>query len=86
MFTYYLKKEDFSSNKKTILENEHFKVETFKYSSGIEAVNLINSKGFTTILPFYGQIIWDVVFDDVSLTMDHMFKEPKLGSEWNRRA
>ncbi len=81
MFTYYLKKEDFSSNKKTILENEHFKVETFKYSSGIEAVNLINSKGFTTILPFYGQIIWDVVFDDVSLTMDHMFKEPKLGSE-----
>lgn len=81
MFTYFFKKEDFTAEKKVLLQNEHFTIETFRYASGIEAVNMINSKGYVTILPYYGQIIWDVVFNDQSLTMDHMFKEPKKGNE-----
>lgn len=81
MYTYYLNRDHFSSTKKVILENEHFKVETFIYPSGIEAVTIHNSKGYVTILPYYGQIIWDVVFNDQSLTMENMFKEPKKGTE-----
>lgn len=81
MFTYFFKKEDFTSEKKVILQNEHFIIETFRYASGIEAVNMINSKGHVTILPYYGQMIWDVVFNGKSLTMDHMFKQPKKGKE-----
>lgn len=81
MYTYFLNKEDFSSTQKAVLENEHFKVETFKYSSGIEALKVSNSKGYMTILPYYGQIIWDVVFNGQSLTMENMFTEPKKGTE-----
>lgn len=79
MYTYYLDKADFSSTKKVILKNKHFKVETFTYSSGIEAVTIHNSKGYITVLPYFGQIIWDVVFNDTSLTMKNMFTEPKKG-------
>lgn len=81
MYTHYLNRKDFSTNKKIILENPNFKVETFKYSSGIEAITIYNSKGHITVLPYYGQIIWDVVFNDRSLTMENMFDEPKLGTE-----
>lgn len=81
MYTYYLNRNNFSSIKKVILENENFKVETFKFKSGVEALNIINSKGYVTILPFYGQIIWDVVFNEKSLTMENMFDEPKKGNE-----
>ena len=48
--------------------------------SGIEAIKLINSKGFIIVLPFYGQIIWDAQFNGHSLTMKNMFSEPKLGA------
>ena len=81
MYRYYLKKEDFAHKKAIILENDNFKVESFIYPSGIHAINIINSKGFITLLPYYGQIIWDVNFHGISLTMKNMFDEPKIGSE-----
>lgn len=81
MYTYFLTKEDFSSAGKVLLENTNFKVENFAYSSGIEALKISNSKGYVIVLPYYGQIIWDVVFDNQSLTMENMFKEPKKGTE-----
>lgn len=81
MYTHYLNKEDFSSTKKVILKNDYFKVETFIYASGIEAITIHNTKGYITVLPYYGQIIWDVVFNKTSLTMKNMFEEPKLGIE-----
>lgn len=81
MYTYFLHKENFSSTGKVLLENENFKVESFKYKSDIEALKISNSKGYVIILPYYGQIIWDVVFEKQSLTMENMFNEPKKGME-----
>lgn len=81
MYTINLEKENFKEKTVEILKNDHFTVETFKYASSIEGLKIANSKGYITVLPFYGQIIWDVVFDGKSLTMEHMFKEPKIGNE-----
>lgn len=73
----YLNREWFSNEHKIILNNEDFCVEIFKYASGIEALTLKNTKGYITLLPYMGQIIWDVKFNDVDLTMKNMFNQPK---------
>ncbi|MGR6980022.1 aldose 1-epimerase family protein [Testudinibacter sp. P27/CKL/0425] len=74
-------KESFGTDKKILLQNDNIIVEGFKYQSGIEAIKASNSKGFVTILPFYGQIIWDANFNGHSLKMKNMFTEPKCGTE-----
>ncbi|WP_439328183.1 aldose 1-epimerase family protein [Lonepinella sp. BR2357] len=75
----YLCKQQFSSVEQVIFQNDHFTAVSFKYDSGIEAINLMNSKGFVTVLPFYGQIIWDAEFNGQTLKMKNMFSEPKVG-------
>lgn len=75
----YLCKEQFSEKERIIFKNEKFTVTGFKYSSGIEAIKLTNSKGFVIVLPFFGQIIWDAKFNGHSLKMKSMFREPKYG-------
>ena len=39
----------------------------FRYESGICAVKIENSKGYITVLPFDGQMVWDAVFCGRSL-------------------
>lgn len=73
-------KSYFSEKENIIFENKDFTVTAFKYPSGIEAINVTNSKGFITILPFYGQMIWNAEFLGQNLKMKNMFSEPKLGS------
>ncbi|TNH05072.1 DUF4432 family protein [Testudinibacter sp. TR-2022] len=73
--------ELFSREKKILLQNSQITVEGFKYNSGIEAIKISNQKGFITVLPFYGQIIWDAYFNGHSLKMKNMFSEPKCGTE-----
>jgi hypothetical protein len=53
-----------------------FRVSTFRYSSGIEALRLANKRGYIDVLPFRGQQIWRAVFDGRDLTMKSMFDEP----------
>ncbi|WGE89164.1 aldose 1-epimerase family protein [Actinobacillus arthritidis] len=76
----YLLKEQFNREEQIIFENETLKAVSFKYNSGVEAIKLINSKGFITVLPFYGQIIWDAEFNGQTLKMKNMFSEPKQGT------
>lgn len=73
----YLDREWFGNEHKIILNNEAFSVEIFKYPSGIEALTLKNTKGYITLLPYMGQIIWEVKFNDIDLTMKNMFNQPK---------
>ncbi|MBK1665306.1 DUF4432 domain-containing protein [Rhodospirillum rubrum] len=49
----------------------------FRYDSGIEAIRLTNARGHLVVLPFFGQMIWDAVFDGVDLTMTNMFPQPR---------
>lgn len=62
-----------------LFKNDNFTVTTFVYESGIEGIKLENSRGALTILPFHGLIIWDAVFDNISLKMKDMFKQPLPG-------
>lgn len=62
-----------------LLKNNSFKVQTFKYPSGVEAVKIENTRGYLVILPFEGLIIWDAFFDGISLKMKDMFSQPYPG-------
>lgn len=73
--------EQFDHYSQELLRNEHFTVNSYKFSSGIEAITIKNDRGFVTILPFYGQMIWDAEFDGVSLKMSNMFSEPQYGHD-----
>ena len=64
----FLNKEWFTSEDKVILSNEYFNIKIFKYPSGIEGLTLENKKGYITLLPYMGQIIWDAKFNDIDLT------------------
>ncbi|AKK05180.1 putative DUF4432 family protein [Corynebacterium mustelae] len=77
MFKLPLSKEWFTLEPRTLVTHEEFIVTGWQYPSGVAAVKIENSRGSIEILPFMGQIIWDVVFDGVSLTMKNMFNEPK---------
>ncbi|GAF38885.1 hypothetical protein FC83_GL001545 [Agrilactobacillus composti DSM 18527 = JCM 14202] len=70
----------FSKDTFNLYEDDAFEVTTFVYPSGIEALNIKNSKGYLTVLPFYGLIIWDAVFDNISLKMKDMFSQPLPGT------
>lgn len=49
----------------------------FKYNSGIEAITLGNSQGHITVLPYFGQMIWDVEFRQIKFKMYNFYDEPK---------
>lgn len=76
-----LSASQFSETPRTLLDNANFKVELFRYPAGIEAVRMENSRGYVIVLPFYGQMVWDAVFDDRSLTMGNGFKQPLPGKD-----
>lgn len=71
-----LARDQFHPTPSTLLESETFRVELFRYPSGIEAVRLHNRRGSVTVLPFLGQMIWEVQFDGHNLTMGHSFRQP----------
>jgi hypothetical protein len=75
-----LRREQFHEMPSTLLRNETFHVELFRYPAGVEAVRISNPRGTVIVLPFYGQMVWDANFDGHSLTMGHSFKQPLMGS------
>ncbi len=77
MITIPLNKAQFNHEKRIVAHSAHFEINGFKYNSGIEALEIKNSKGRLVILPFMGQMIWDAEFLDTDLCMKNMFREPK---------
>ena len=75
--TFELYKDCFIENERRLLSFEGIEVVSFRYNSGIEAIRIENKRGHIVILPFYGQMIWEAVFDGVDLTMENMFAEPR---------
>lgn len=74
----HLKKDFFSEKEFVLLENKSMRATCFRYSTGVEAVKVENSKGYFIILPFQGQQIWRAGFLGHELTMKTMFDEPVL--------
>ncbi|MGW6299681.1 aldose 1-epimerase family protein [Peribacillus butanolivorans] len=75
--TIELQREFFKESSKVIFTNGEFIVKLFRYPSGIEAIELTNSRGRMVVLPYMGQMIWDLEFDGVNLKMKSMFSQPK---------
>lgn len=64
-----------------LYSNENFTITTSRFNSDIECLMIKNSRGFITVLPYYGQMIWDAQFDGLSLKMDNMFSQPQYGND-----
>lgn len=74
----YLYKEMFSDNEKILFENGTLSVSSFRYSTGVDAVTLKNDKGYVTLLPFMGQMIWRMEFLGHDLVMKSIYDEPEV--------
>ncbi len=72
-----LYKEMFSRDEKILFKNDEFTVSAFKYETGVEAVKLQNSKGYVTLLPFMGQMIWDMEFLGHNMVMKSIHEIPE---------
>lgn len=68
--------ELFDERRRDVLRTGEWIVTAWRYSTGIVALRISNSRGYIEALPFMGQILWDAVFDGQSLRMDNMFDMP----------
>lgn len=66
----------FSEKPKELASIYSFKAHTFIYNSGVYGIKLENKKGYITVLPYMGQMVWDVVFGDRNLAMNTTFSQP----------
>lgn len=67
----------FSQKEKTFVEFGELSGSLFKYETGIDAIRLKNKSGYVILLPYNGQMIWDVVFCGRSLKMKSTYNEPR---------
>ena len=72
----HIKKEFFTDREFVFFEDGQRKVTFFRYSTGVEAVKVENSKGYFIILPFQGQQIWRASFLGHDLVMRTKREEP----------
>lgn len=70
-------KADFADYEKELVTLKDLKVITKRYASGIESLTIKNSKGYVEVLPFMGQIIWDLNFNGHSLKLHNIFDMPR---------
>lgn len=66
----------FDETERPLCEMGEFRISTFRYASGVEALRVRNARGEIILLPFKGQQIWRAIFDGRDLTMKSMFDEP----------
>lgn len=76
-----LRRSFFTEAEHVLLDAHDMTASLFRYPTGIEALRLTNSRGSLVVLPFFGQMIWDAVFDGVDLTMTNMFSMPRPAHE-----
>ena len=71
-----LEKQMFGTLTKRLVDYGELTVDAFLYASGVEALELRNTAGGVTILPYHGQQIWRCGFHGRELTMRSLFEEP----------
>lgn len=72
-----LRREYFREKRDTIYAQGKMEVVMFRYPSGVEALEITNELGRMTVLPYMGQMIWDLMFDGIDLKMKNMFDQPR---------
>ena len=73
----HLSRALFGERERVFLETDGVQVSLFRYETGVEAVRLANALGYVVVLPYLGQIVWDVSFAGVGMTMGSMFSAPR---------
>lgn len=71
-----LYRELFCEKERILFKSDGLEVTAFKYDTGVEALRIVNNKGYIIVLPWYGQMIWDANFDDLDLKLDSFFRKP----------
>lgn len=71
-----IEKKFFSEKPKELVSIDSLKAQAHTYDSGVYGIKLENENGFITILPYMGQMIWDVVFGNRNLAMNSTFSDP----------
>ncbi len=68
----------FGERERTLAESTeaHLAASTFRFDSGVCGLRLRSDVGELVLLPFQGQQVWSVVFNDRNLTMRSMFDQP----------
>lgn len=74
--TFKLQPYFFSEAEKILVERDDLIASTFRYSSGVAALRLVNRVGQLVLLPYQGQQIWHAEFHGRTLTMQSMFNQP----------
>jgi len=72
-----LQKSFFTYNKEVLAEHGSFKIEAFRYPSGVEALSVENEKCSFIFTPFKGQQIWHFAVDGEEISMQTGVKEPQ---------
>ncbi len=72
-----LQKSFFTYNKELLATHGAFKIEAFRYTSGVEALKVENSKCSFIFTPFKGQQIWHFCVGDEEISMQTEVKEPQ---------
>ena len=71
-----LQKNFFTETKKTFAEHGAFKIDAFRYASGVEAFEISNEKCSFIFTPFKGQQIWHFCVGGKEISMQTTVKEP----------
>ncbi len=77
-----LQKSFFADRENKLLEFGEFEISAFRYSSGVEALSVKNSKCSFIFLPFLGQQIWHYCVDGRELSMQTNIKEPLVPKQY----
>ena len=72
----YFREKDITEKKKHLLDHGKLSVISFRYPNDIAGLEIINTKGKITHLPFQGQRIWDVEFNGRRLDMRSPVRQP----------
>ena len=74
---FILRPSIFEQSKKEILSSGAFTVTSFRYETGVEALEVTNGLLTYVILPYQGQQIWRLMVDGEDFTMRSMFDIPE---------
>lgn len=78
----YLQPGFFSEKEKIIARQGRITAYTFRYSTSVCGLKIVNDAGEICLLPFQGQQIWRARFEGRELTMKSMFEEPRPTREY----
>lgn len=77
-----LQKSFFNEKEKELLTYGNFKVNSFLYKSGVEALRVTNSKMTFIFTPYKGQQIWHPTVNGIDFSMETTIKEPTSSSSF----